>query len=821
MSPEGMRAAYPSALSFARLAMADFVRRRLKVERLRVDLDEAGRGEALYRVVDGERVFHLFVISQQLPAAQQLDRNFATAWDATAALCEGSWSENREAFLRREIPKQTAGWVDCDTLIVTRANRSGRLFDAVVDSLSKGLQPDPGLLTEVGYIMRTTGFIGNGAIGTRPFAGLPEDHPLYQPYFAQMFSAFLLREFVFDLVDSMAAARSRSAVRLDASLRRFIGLGNSAATGLTRFMVNHPEYMHQWGNAQEAAFACAKMRVPTLAELEKLETFVNKAAAYFRVDCSSSRGVFSHSEKLAADLDLVAEHLSSAMPRVSQAPLAELCEWSMHFCGHDATEILHSIILEIYPDIIAHFSQFLYAGEPGTLDPLMTVGELKSLVVENYAWVEAWDWGGGEADRFFWFHSVLAPADARRGNRHVQADAERENAFETVRQVRLLSRHLDGLSLTMTVAELAATAPQFWGVIARIQSVAGLDYAEMRDNPLREDFSPFPSIRKVLAFFGMERFESAPSKVVRGALLQGAPIAEDVARGLDGDWPFALPPEILSPGEGSGRQSMAKGVVHRPEPDIKASANAVPAHDIVLSPVQFATQASLALQGAGAPLGLASHLARYFVLSTVISGRGLQDVARTVENGVFAGGVGVEHLNARAAVLRSTKATPAAAVLSALNIATAKAYLSHEEGTAVLVGECDGPEVDSEAMIRFAGLPGFSYEILRWRGISGTLAGDPRQAWLDAIEEVGSGAPAMPSDGSAYLVLCSRTGTGAFPRAGVADPVAGLFQEAARKGVRVPSSQWQRLVELARGVLLSAAVESRLREDGFDPTKEF
>lgn len=40
------------------------------------------------------------------------------------------------------------------------------------------------------------------------------------------------------------------------------------------------------------------------------------------------------------------------------------------------------------------------------------------------------------------------------------------------------------------------------------------------------------------AFYGMEKFEAAFPKSVRGTFMQGAPIAEDVAAGRDGRWPL-------------------------------------------------------------------------------------------------------------------------------------------------------------------------------------------------------------------------------------------------------------------------------------------
>ena len=171
MSPVRARAAVPNALSFSRATMRELLRGRYRIEKLRFELDREGRGEVLYRLVGGGWVFHFFLVSDKLPEAQKTDRNFAPSWDAMGVLCQGDWTAEREARLRREVPKQRAGFADYDTLIYARGNRSARLFDHVVESLAAGRQPDPKLLAPVGYILRTTAFIGNGQLGTRPFAG--------------------------------------------------------------------------------------------------------------------------------------------------------------------------------------------------------------------------------------------------------------------------------------------------------------------------------------------------------------------------------------------------------------------------------------------------------------------------------------------------------------------------------------------------------------------------------------------------------------------------------------------------------------------------
>ena len=54
--------------------------------------------------------------------------------------------------LKNEVPKQEVGRLSYKELTLSRANKSVRVFNHVVDNLSKGIQPDLDLLKKVGGI---------------------------------------------------------------------------------------------------------------------------------------------------------------------------------------------------------------------------------------------------------------------------------------------------------------------------------------------------------------------------------------------------------------------------------------------------------------------------------------------------------------------------------------------------------------------------------------------------------------------------------------------------------------------------------------------
>ncbi|MGO4834078.1 hypothetical protein AB4144_17605, partial [Rhizobiaceae sp. 2RAB30] len=96
MQPGRVAAACPNALSFARTLFDRLYETRWSLARVRFDIDRDGRGEVLYRLSDGLHTLHFMVISNCYSADTKADRSYNMNWDATAALCEGEWTEERE-----------------------------------------------------------------------------------------------------------------------------------------------------------------------------------------------------------------------------------------------------------------------------------------------------------------------------------------------------------------------------------------------------------------------------------------------------------------------------------------------------------------------------------------------------------------------------------------------------------------------------------------------------------------------------------------------------------------------------------------------------
>ena len=106
-------------------------------------------------------------------------------------------------------------------LTLSRANKSVRAFDHVVDSLSSGKQPDKELLKKVGYLYRTTAVYGSGKFGLADRFRIKDRKEIYGPFRLEMMLVYLVRQFTFDQVNHIAKSRSpNKAVTLNENIAR-------------------------------------------------------------------------------------------------------------------------------------------------------------------------------------------------------------------------------------------------------------------------------------------------------------------------------------------------------------------------------------------------------------------------------------------------------------------------------------------------------------------------------------------------------------------------------------------------------------------------
>ena len=154
---------HQSRLSFLRSFLDEFKDWEYKKDLF--DLDMNGHGTAIYSFKKKNRVYSLVCFANKIDDEERSDRVIATKWDAAFTLHDGIPTKQDIERLRNEVPKQEVGRLSYKELTLSRANKSVRVFNHVVESLSNGHQPDLELLNKVGYLYRTTAVYGSGKFG--------------------------------------------------------------------------------------------------------------------------------------------------------------------------------------------------------------------------------------------------------------------------------------------------------------------------------------------------------------------------------------------------------------------------------------------------------------------------------------------------------------------------------------------------------------------------------------------------------------------------------------------------------------------------------
>ncbi len=523
-----MGAAHPMRLSFLRQLL-----RRVKAEGWRFDrpvwqMDGRGVGRAVYRAIGPERTYCLVAFAHDLPDEMRSDRVIATAWDATFALFDGEPDAGDLDRLQANVPLQEAGRVSARELSLSRANRSVRLFKHVVERLAEGRQPDLAEVAAVGYLMRTTAVYGAGKFGAADRSRIAGRAEMAAPFQAEMLSVWLTRAFCVDMVEHLAQVRGGArAVRLDAAIKRSLGVGNSTGLGMAPFLVRHPMLLNNWMMAREEA----------LARVRALEGASAGAVAGLRVALAEAQenARLWHSEhplqvaKLAdlrGDLAKVAAHLAD-WPGAGAQPWDDLWRWGAGALTLEGQEALLALMLEPHGDLVDGLGGCMTADEVSgqRIDGAMGVAALREVMQQHYGWALEIDFADPKNAARFWYVSE-EKLEPRLGNRFDEDGAELEQPLCIARLASELWRALAGQE--GSVAGFLLRLPEHRFMVRRAQIAARHGFSEVQGNLIAEDVLPIDLMRCKLAFFGASRFDPRSDKWVRISLFQGEPYPDEM-----------------------------------------------------------------------------------------------------------------------------------------------------------------------------------------------------------------------------------------------------------------------------------------------------
>ena len=529
-----MGAFHPTRLSFMRTLIRRLNREQAVVTRPVWEIDDEGYGRAVYSVPLGGHTYSLIAYSNRLNPEDRTDRVIAEAWDTTYVLFDGVPEAADLDRLQGEVPRQEAGRCSAKELVLSRANKSVRLFAHVVERLAEGAQPDREMIRKIGYLMRTTAVYGNGKFGIADRGVFADRPPVNGPFRVEMLTVWLIRGFTHDLVEHCAAARNPNAAKLDTAIKRHLGVGNSTGLGMAPFLVNHPILLNNWMLVRETA----------LARVKAVETATADKIAAYRDLMARARACMDdwnvEDERQQSRTLVLREELTALAnrPLAATFPWADLIE-AVAEMSEEAQELILSMILEPYGDLIDGLEDCMGGEAEPRLDPAMKLADLKALIEDRFGWAMAIDFDEPEQQRRFWYTSE-EKLEPRIGDRFAEDGADKEEPLHIARDVQALATALAGEDQAELTARFLMRNPHLRRIAKRVQSAPWAPYAEIQDNLIAATCLPIDMLRCKLSFFGAAKFDPKSDLWTRVNLYQGAPTAADIAAEGADDWSFPV-----------------------------------------------------------------------------------------------------------------------------------------------------------------------------------------------------------------------------------------------------------------------------------------
>lgn len=530
-------------VSFMRSLVRRMARERWRFVPVTFELDRNGYGTVVYEIRMPEGLLSFVAFSNYLAPEERTDRVIAEKWDAAFALVAGRADASAVERLRSAVPRQEAARYTADELVLSRANKSVRLFEAVASVLAQGRQPELAEIIRVGYLMRTTAVYSNGKFGMADLGRVWEDGVFTLPYEAEMLTVYMVRQFSFDLVEHIARQQNVSgAVRLDRAVKRALGIGNATGLGMAPFLAGHPKLINNWILARETALARVRaVEEGAPARRQRFRALLDRAICHIYRWTTDDERQTRRIATMRTELSSLRRRLDGgATFPADPRPWDRLVRWAERTQSLETSELLNSLVIELYPELVDDLERTTGSDEREDLDPGMSLRALKQLVEHAYGWALRQRYDTPDARHFFWYRSAEKD-EPRLGERFNEPGAEKELPLGIGQMVAALHVELSGLAaeeLDRSVAAFLLARPRWRGIVRRVQTLAGLPYAEIRDNLLGRDCLPIDMLRCKLSIFGATKFDPKSDRWTRITMYQGAPTVEELASPDADDWAF-------------------------------------------------------------------------------------------------------------------------------------------------------------------------------------------------------------------------------------------------------------------------------------------
>ena len=530
---------HQSKLSFLRSFLREF--KDWDYKRDLFELNELGYGTAIYSFKKDRRVYSLICFANELSKDERSDRVIATKWDAAFTLYDGVPTKQDIERLRKEVPKQEVGRLSYKELTLSRANKSVRVFDHVVENLSNGNQPDINLLSKVGYLYRTTAVYGSGKFGLADRFRIKNREEIYGPFRLEMMLVYLVRQFTFDQVNHVAKKKNpKKAVNLDNKICRSLGIGNSTGLGMAPFIVNHPTLLNNWIYARETALK----KIREIKNVKKedgnlFELCLKKSLKNITSWNTESDYQKRKIQSLFNDLKKFINFIEKDFNFSKEFAFNEVYRWLEKNSGDECIEYIVSMMMEPYDDIISPLIDKMSSEEEKyfNIPTDRKVSELRDILEKKYNDILKIDFGKKENNQNFWFISKNKE-EPRLADRFKENGSELEQPLAIARDIKKLYEKLTTSKNSLTMDKFLVNNSDLRHVVRRAFIVEKFPYSEIQDNTIGKSITPIDMLRLKLSFFGALKFDPRSDKWLRICMFQGAPLPEQL-KNYDDHWVYS------------------------------------------------------------------------------------------------------------------------------------------------------------------------------------------------------------------------------------------------------------------------------------------
>jgi hypothetical protein len=489
---------HQSKLSFLRSFLNEF--KDWKYNRDLFDLNDRGYGVAIYSFSKDKKTYSLVCFANELKDEERSDRVIATKWDAAFALYDGIPSKIDIDRLSQNVPKQEVGRLSYKELTLSRANRSVRAFNYVVECLSKGIQPNTNELSKVGYLYRTTAVYGSGKFGLADRFRIKNRDEINGPFRLEMMLVYLVRQFTFDQVNHIAKHKNpKDAVELDLDICRNLGIGNSTGLGMAPFIVNHPSLLNNWILAKETA-------LKKIREIEKVSE-----------------------EEFKIFYNCLTKSLKDNIDKSNFYIFDKLYNWAEENLSEEGVEYLVSIMMEPYNEITDPLISQMSSDEDSSFNiPVdRTINDLREIIEKNYSDILKIDFSKNENNKKFWFISKNKE-EPRIGDRFEDNGSELEQPTAIARDIKKLYETIFTLKNSLKIGNFLVHNNDLRHIVRRVFITEKYPYSEIQDNTIGSKLVPIDMLRLKLSFFGAVKFDPRSDKWLRICMFQGAPLPNEL-----------------------------------------------------------------------------------------------------------------------------------------------------------------------------------------------------------------------------------------------------------------------------------------------------